>query len=113
MQADRQQQRDPNKGRRIANQVDSSRQIKIRQVHSTESHKYRDEREQTDQVDNSRQQIADRAADSKFRQTSDNRFRQTADSDNNTQQQIQTTPQTADITNQIISDAKQDKIRRN
>ncbi|GJU53766.1 hypothetical protein Tco_1227480 [Tanacetum coccineum] len=55
MQADKQQQRDPNRDRRRApDKYIFSREVRtevdekqIRQVHSTESHKYGDEREHT------------------------------------------------------------------
>ncbi|GJX39122.1 hypothetical protein Tco_0252425 [Tanacetum coccineum] len=71
-----QQQRDPNRDGRRADQTDSSRQI--RQVHITKSHKYEDEREQT-ATDRSGRCIAQNHINTEMnesRQQTDSRSRQ-------------------------------------
>ncbi|GJV28626.1 hypothetical protein Tco_1385074 [Tanacetum coccineum] len=85
MQADTQQQRDPNRDRRRA------------------AYKYRLSKEVRTKVDEE-QNRQTAITDLDRQQTTYNRFRQ---------QQIQTAPQTADITNQTISDAERGKTIRN
>ncbi|GKA58677.1 hypothetical protein Tco_0757990 [Tanacetum coccineum] len=82
MQADKQQQRDPNRDRRRApDKYIFSREVRtevdeeqIRQVYSTKSHKYGEEREHTTESN---------------KQTTHLDRQQTADSDSSRQQQIQ------------------------